>query len=103
MPDPNVGQLWTTSPSLGGCATGLLIADSFAPSARPIFDVDAIAELTTYAVYVQSPNACENLDFAKTARKVHPSAAGSAVATFWMSCRSMKGCWDSQTAGTAKP
>src|SRR5206468_1711583 len=37
---------------VGGCSTGLLITDPSTPSVRPTFDVDAIAELTTYAEYM---------------------------------------------------
>jgi hypothetical protein len=33
---------------LGGCATGLLVSDEAAAEVRPTFDVDAIAEITSY-------------------------------------------------------
>jgi len=36
---------------VGGCATGLLIDEEAAPSVRPTYDVDAIAEITSYAAY----------------------------------------------------
>jgi predicted nucleotidyltransferase len=36
---------------VGGCATGLMITDKAAASVRPTFDVDAIAEITSYAEY----------------------------------------------------
>ncbi len=36
---------------VGGCATGLLITDDGAAEVRPTFDVDAIAEITSYAGY----------------------------------------------------
>lgn len=36
---------------VGGCATGLMITDKAAASVRPTFDVDAIAEITSYAGY----------------------------------------------------
>jgi hypothetical protein len=62
MPDPNIEQLIVVARKVrpllddlvfvGGCATGLLITDPSAPSVRSTFDVDAIAELTTYAEYV---------------------------------------------------
>ena len=35
---------------VGGCATALLITDK-AADVRPTFDVDAIAEITSYAEY----------------------------------------------------
>ena len=34
---------------VGGCATGLLITDEGAPNVRATIDVDAIAEITSYA------------------------------------------------------
>ena len=37
---------------VGGCATGLMIIDKAAASVRPTLDVDAIAEITSYAEYV---------------------------------------------------
>jgi hypothetical protein len=37
---------------VGGCATGLLISDPAAPNVRPTFDVDAVAEITSYSEYV---------------------------------------------------
>lgn len=36
---------------VGGCATELLITDKGAAEVRPTFDVDAIAEITSYAGY----------------------------------------------------
>jgi hypothetical protein len=45
---------------------------------------------------LRSPRVYENLDFPKTPPKVHQYVAGSAVAKFWMSCRSMQECWDFQ-------
>jgi hypothetical protein len=36
---------------VGGCATALLITDKAAADVRPTFDVDAIAEITSYAGY----------------------------------------------------
>jgi hypothetical protein len=38
---------------VGGCATALLITDSAAADVRPTFDVDAIAEITSYAAYTE--------------------------------------------------
>jgi hypothetical protein len=34
---------------VGGCATALLITDKAAADVRPTFDLDAIAEITSYA------------------------------------------------------
>jgi len=36
---------------VGGCATGLLITDAAGAEVRPTFDVDVIAEITSYAGY----------------------------------------------------
>ncbi len=36
---------------VGGCTTGLLITDEAASDVRPTLDVDAIAEITSYAEY----------------------------------------------------
>ena len=36
---------------VGGCTTALLITDKAAADVRPTFDVDAIAEITSYAEY----------------------------------------------------
>jgi hypothetical protein len=36
---------------VGGCTTGLLITDDAAAEVRPTFDVDAIAEINSYAGY----------------------------------------------------
>src|SRR6267143_528793 len=36
---------------VGGCTTGLLITDEAAGDVRSTFDVDAIAEITSYADY----------------------------------------------------
>src|SRR6266536_2140320 len=38
---------------VGGCATALLITDKAAADVRPTFDVDAIAEITSYAAYAE--------------------------------------------------
>jgi hypothetical protein len=38
---------------VGGCTTALLITDKAAADVRPTFDVDAIAEITSYAGYAQ--------------------------------------------------
>lgn len=36
---------------VGGCVTGLLITDKASAEVRPTYDVDAIAEITSYAEY----------------------------------------------------
>jgi hypothetical protein len=37
---------------VGGCSTALLITDKGAADVRPTYDVDAIAEITSYAGYI---------------------------------------------------
>jgi hypothetical protein len=61
MPDPNLEQLIAAAKLLrpllrelvfvGGSVTGLLITDEAAASPRPTYDVDEIAEITSYAGY----------------------------------------------------
>jgi len=48
---------------VGGCATALLITDQAAAEVRPTFDVDAIAEITSYADYVLFSERLRNLGF----------------------------------------
>src|SRR5271167_4215823 len=36
---------------VGGCTTALVITDKAAAEVRPTYDVDAIAEITSYAAY----------------------------------------------------
>jgi hypothetical protein len=42
---------------VGGCTTALLITDKAATDVRPTYDVDAIAEITSYAGYT-GPRDC---------------------------------------------
>jgi hypothetical protein len=46
-----LGPLLSEVIFVGGCATGLLITDEAAAEVRPTFDVDVIAEITSYAGY----------------------------------------------------
>jgi hypothetical protein len=62
MPSPNIelltqiakrlGPLLQEVVFVGGCTTGLFLTDEAAGEVRPTFDVDAIAEIATYAEYV---------------------------------------------------
>ena len=38
---------------VGGCTTALLITDKAAADVRPTYDVDAIAEITSYVGYAE--------------------------------------------------
>jgi hypothetical protein len=57
---------------VGGCATALLITDSAAPDVRPTFDVDAIAEITSYAAYTEFSERLRKLGFQEDAREGAP-------------------------------
>jgi hypothetical protein len=50
---------------VGGCATTLLITDKAAADVRPTFDVDAIAEITSYADYIVFSTKLRELGFAE--------------------------------------
>jgi predicted nucleotidyltransferase len=61
MPNPNIellknvakrlGPLLNEVVFVGGCTTGLFITDNAGAETRPTFDVDVIAEITSYADY----------------------------------------------------
>src|SRR5215470_12751778 len=50
---------------VGGCTTGLLITDKAAAEVRPTFDVDAIAEITSYAAYADFSERLRRCGFAE--------------------------------------
>lgn len=49
---------------VGGCTTTLLITDTAAAEVRPTYDVDAIAEITSYADYEKFSERLRQLGFA---------------------------------------
>jgi hypothetical protein len=57
---------------VGGCATALLITDNAAADVRPTFDVDAIAEITSYAAYAEFSERLRKLGFQEDAREGSP-------------------------------
>jgi predicted nucleotidyltransferase len=73
MNDPNLDQLIAAAGLLrplldelvfvGGCVTGLLITDAAAGAPRATFDVDAIAEITSYAAYADFGDRLRALGF----------------------------------------
>jgi hypothetical protein len=82
MPNPNL-QLLTDAAKLlrpilgelvfvGGCATALLITDKAAADMRPTFDVDAIAEITSYAAYAEFSERLRKLGFQEDATEGAP-------------------------------
>lgn len=58
---------------VGGCATALLITDKAAPEVRPTFDVDAIAEITSYAKYAEFSEKLRKLGFTEDMREGAPA------------------------------
>ena len=52
---------------VGGCTTGLFITDEAAAEVRPTFDVDVIAEITSYADYATFSERLRTLGFREDA------------------------------------
>jgi len=57
---------------VGGCTTGLLITDKAAADVRPTFDVDAIAEITSYIGYAEFSEKLKALGFQEDRREGAP-------------------------------
>jgi hypothetical protein len=57
---------------VGGCATALLITDKAAADVRPTLDVDAIAEITSYAGYNTFSGRLKKLGFQEDTREDAP-------------------------------
>jgi hypothetical protein len=57
---------------VGGCTTALLITDKAAADVRPTYDVDAIAEITSYAGYAKFSERLKALGFREDAREGAP-------------------------------
>jgi hypothetical protein len=57
---------------VGGCATGLLVSDEAAAEVRPTFDVDAIAEITSYVEYTTFGERLHRLGFTEDASEGAP-------------------------------
>jgi len=57
---------------VGGSVTGLLITDDAAASPRPTYDVDAIAEITSYAEYATFGDRLRSLGFLEDCREGAP-------------------------------
>ena len=57
---------------VGGCATALLITDEAAADVRPTFDVDAIAEITSYAGYDTFSERLKKLGFQEDTKEDAP-------------------------------
>jgi len=82
MRDPNLDQLIAAADALrpllpelvfvGGCVTGLLIIDEAAGEPRGTIDVDAIAEITSYAQYAEFGDRLRSLGFSEDTREGAP-------------------------------
>jgi predicted nucleotidyltransferase len=82
MPNSNVELLTKVAKRLGpilrevvfvgGCTTALLITDEAAAEVRPTFDVDVIAEITTYAGYAAFSERLQALGFREDSSKGAP-------------------------------
>lgn len=82
MPNSNIELLTKVAKKLGpllrevvfvgGCTTGLLITDEAAAEVRPTFDVDVIAEITTYAGYAAFSERLRALGFREDSSKNAP-------------------------------
>ena len=57
---------------VGGCATGLLVTDEAAAEVRPTFDVDAIAEITSYVEYTTFGERLHKLGFTEDSSEGAP-------------------------------
>src|SRR6478752_9067189 len=57
---------------VGGSTTALLISDRAAGEVRPTYDVDAIAEITSYAAYAHFSERLRNCGFSEDARDGAP-------------------------------
>jgi predicted nucleotidyltransferase len=82
MPNSNIELLTKVAKKLGpllrevvfvgGCTTGLLITEEAAAEVRPTFDVDVIAEITTYAGYAAFSERLRALGFREDSSKGAP-------------------------------
>ena len=82
MRDPNLEQLIAAADALrpllpelvfvGGCVTGLLLTDDAAGEPRGTIDVDAIAEIMSYAQYAEFGDRLRGLGFGEDSREGAP-------------------------------
>lgn len=67
-----LGPLLTEVVFVGGCTTGLFITDKAAAEVRPTFDVDVIAEITSYADFANFSARLRSLGFQEDTSKGAP-------------------------------
>src|ERR1700689_804250 len=87
---------------VGGSTTALLITDKAAADVRPTYDVDAIAEISSYAAYADFRNDSANVVSLRTLVKELRFAGGGRRRRFWTSCRSTRRSSDFPTDGTSR-
>jgi hypothetical protein len=68
----HLGPLLSEVVFVGGCTTGLFITDAAAAEVRPTFDVDVIAEITSYADYATFSERLRALGFREDTSKGAP-------------------------------
>ena len=69
---------------VGGCTTGLLITDKAAADVRPTYDVDAIAEITSYTGYTEFSEKLKALGFREDTREGHLFVVGVKKPLRWI-------------------
>jgi hypothetical protein len=84
---------------VGGCATTLLITDKAAADVRPTFDVDAIAEITSYAAYDKFSERLRKLGFQEDTRQGAPLCRWQQKTTTLDVMPSRQRFWDFRTHG----
>lgn len=67
-----LGPLLNEVVFVGGCTTGLFITDEAAAEVRPTFDVDVIAEITSYADFANFSERLRSLGFREDTSKGAP-------------------------------
>ena len=68
---------------VGGCTTALLVTDPAAAEVRPTYDVDAIAEITSYSSYVDFSERLRKLGFTEDTSQDAPYAGGGTPTQSW--------------------
>lgn len=111
MPNPNLERLVAAAALLrpmlgdlvfvGGAVTSLLVTDEGAGLPRTTLDVDAIAEIGSYAEYTAFGERLRALGFSEDTSEGAPLCRGFIRERSWTSCPWMRGFWDSPIAGIA--
>jgi hypothetical protein len=86
---------------LGGCTTALLITDKATADVRPTHDVDAIAEITSYAAYTVFSGRLKDLGFTEDTSEGF--VVGDRNNESGHNAARWKKCSGFQTTGTNRP